>query len=166
MKRVYLLLIVTVVVLTADSLVKQWIERWLSPGDVVPVVGHAFQLTLSYNTGVAFGMFAKGGSGVLVLTGTIILILAIWALYSVYTTETPRLAYVPLGLLLGGAIANFIDRAVDGRVTDFLDVGLPMWRWPTFNLADCGIVVGVSLLMLLFWQRREPEPTQSSALSS
>jgi signal peptidase II len=143
--------------LAADSLVKQWIERWLSPGDVVPVVGQGFQLTLSYNTGVAFGMFGNGGNAVLILTGTIILMMAVWVLYSVYTSATPRLAYLPMGLLLGGAIANFVDRAMDGRVTDFLDIGLPMWRWPTFNLADCGIVVGVSLLMLLFGRYRRPQ---------
>ena len=166
MKRVYLLLIVTVVVLTADSLVKQWIERWLSPGDVVPVVGQAFQLTLSYNTGVAFGMFAKGGSSLLVLTGIIILTLAVWALYSVSATKTPRNAYLPLGLLLGGAIANFVDRTMDGRVTDFLDIGLTMWRWPTFNLADCAIVVGVGLLMLIFWSHREPHVVEVGATGS
>ena len=166
MKRVCLLLVVTVVMVAADSLVKQWIERWLSPGDVVPVVGQGFQLTLSYNTGVAFGMLGNGGSGLLVLTGTIILFLTIWAIYSVYTSATPRLAYLPLGLLLGGAIANFVDRAVDGRVTDFLDIGLPMWRWPTFNLADSGIVVGVSLLMILFWNRREPQAAEVNATSS
>ena len=166
MKRVYLLLIVTVVMLAADSLVKQWIERWLSPGDVVPVVGQGFQLTLSYNTGVAFGMFGNGGDGLLILTGTIIFIMAVWALYSVYTTETPPFAYLPMGLLLGGAIANFVDRAMDGRVTDFLDIGLPMWRWPTFNLADCSIVVGVSLLMVLYWKRREPHATEADATFS
>ncbi len=165
MKRVCLLLIVALMTLAADSLVKQRIERWLSPGDVVPIVGQGFQLTLSYNTGVAFGLFGNGGNGLLVLTGTIILIIAIWALYSVYATETPHLAYLPMGLLLGGAIANFVDRAVDGRVTDFLDIGLPMWRWPTFNLADCGIVVGVSLLMILFWKYREPQSTEAGAMS-
>lgn len=166
MKRVCLLLIVALVTLAADSLVKHRIERWLEPGDVVPVVNETFRLTLSHNTGVAFGMLGNGGIGLLVLTGTIILFLAIWAIYSVYTSETPRLAYLPLGLLLGGAIANFIDRAADGQVTDFLDIGLPMWRWPTFNLADCGIVVGVSLLMILFWNRREPQAAEVSATSS
>ena len=163
MKRVYLLIIVAITVLAGDGLVKFWINRWLEPGDLVPVVNEAIRLTLAYNTGVAFGMFGNGGRGLLVLTGAIIVVLAIWATYSVYATKTPRFAYLPLGLLLGGAIANFVDRVMDGRVTDFLDVGLTVWRWPTFNLADCAIVVGVSLLMLLFWNRQEPQVTEVRA---
>jgi len=154
---------VAVTILAVDGLVKQWIERWLTPGDVVPLLNQTFRLTLSYNTGVAFGMFGNGGSGLLVLTGAIIILLAIWALYSVFATKTPRHAYLPLGLLLGGAIANFVDRLMDGRVTDFLDVGLSLWRWPTFNLADCAIVVGVGLLMLMFSNHREPHVAGASA---
>jgi len=52
-------------------------------------------------------------------------------------------------LLLGGAIANFGDRLLDGRVTDFLDVGLGITRWPTFNLADSFIMLGIAWLLLL-----------------
>lgn len=166
MRKVNLLVLVAVIVLAADNLAKQWIAHWLAPGEIVPVVNETFRLTLSYNTGVAFGMLEDGGSGLLVLTGTIIVALAIWALYSVYATKAPRNAYLPLGLLLGGAIANFVDRVMDGRVTDFLDIGLATWRWPTFNLADCAIVVGVGLLMLMFWNHREPHIVQVGATRS
>ena len=50
-------------------------------------------------------------------------------------------------MILGGAIANFVDRLSDGRVTDFLDFGLGAARWPTFNLADSFIIVGAALLL-------------------
>lgn len=163
MRKVYQLVLVAIIVLAADGLVKLWINRWLEPGDFVPVLNEVFRLTLAYNTGVAFGMLEEGGSGLLVLTGTIIIALAIWALYSVYATKTPRNAYLPLGLLLGGAIANFVDRVMDGQVTDFLDIGLTVWRWPTFNLADCAIVAGVGLLMLMFWNHHEPHVVESGA---
>jgi len=161
MKRVYLLLIVAITVLAADGLVKFGIEQWLGVHDlVVPVVGESLRLTLVYNTGVALGMFGNGGGALLVLTGAIIVSLLIWSTYRVYETKTPALAYLPLGLILGGASANFIDRVIDGRVTDFLDFGYRMWRFPTFNLADCALVVGVSLFMILFWDRHKSEFTE------
>jgi signal peptidase II len=166
MKRISLLLLIAVTVLVTDGVVKQWIERSLAPGDVIPVMGETFRLTLAYNTGVAFGMLGNGGRGLLVLTGTIVVVLSVWAIYNVYASATPRFAFLPLGLLLGGAIANFVDRALDGHVTDFLDVGLVMRRFPTFNLADCAIVVGVGLLMLLFWSRREPQVSEVSVTPS
>lgn len=158
MKKIYRLVLVAVTVLTADGLIKLWIERWLAPGDTVPVMGEFFHLTLAYNTGVAFGMFGNGGQGLVVLTGAIIIALVIWSIYSIYEAKAPHLAYLPLGLLVGGAIANFLDRMVDGHVTDFLDFGLILWRFPTFNLADCAIVIGVGLLMVLFWGYRGSEP--------
>ena len=155
MKRVCLLLFVAIIVFASDMLTKLWIERRLQPGDYISVVGEEFRLILTYNTGVAFGILSAGGVGLSVLIGTIIVSLMGWAIYTVYDKKSPHYAYLPLGLLLGGAVGNFVDRMIDGRVTDFLDVGLTMWRWPTFNLADCAITVGVTWLVL-FWHPREP----------
>jgi signal peptidase II len=59
---------------------------------------------------------------------------------------------------LGGAIANFADRLIDGRVTDFLDVGVGAARWPTFNLADSFIIVGMAWLLLISYGQRRPLP--------
>jgi signal peptidase II len=126
----------------------------------VPVIDDLFRLTLGYNTGVAFGMFANGGLAPLVVTGVIIAGLVIWFSRSLYTGHFPGWAAWPIGLLLGGAIGNFIDRLPDKRVTDFLDVGLGAARWPTFNLADSFILIGVTLLMLTTFSHK-PQPTPS-----
>jgi lipoprotein signal peptidase len=117
-------------------------------------MGEVFRLTLGYNTGVAFGMFANGGLAPVVVTGLVILGLIVWFAQALKAGRFPPEAGWPIGLLLGGAIANFADRLFDGRVTDFLDVGLGATRWPTFNLADSAIMIGIAWLLLLNYQRK------------
>lgn len=150
MKRIFpRLLTVFLPVLGLDTLSKFWVEQTLEINQPVPVLGELLRLTLNYNTGVAFGLFANGGVWPLVVTGLIIVSLAIWLVHALRTDEIPPVASWPIGLILGGAIANFVDRLPDRRVTDLLDVGLGSTRWPTFNLADSFIVLGVIVLMLM-----------------
>lgn len=144
---VFPLLLAALAAMGFDRLTKAWAERALAVGDPVPVVGDVFRLTLGYNTGVAFGLFAQGGPWLLVVTSAVILGLVAWLLHSLRAGTVPRGVW-PLGLILGGAVANFADRWPDGRVTDLLDVGIGAARWPTFNLADSFIVVGIALLLL------------------
>lgn len=149
MKLHYRFLTALMIALAIDFLTKAWAERSLLLYTPIPLSGEFFRLTLGYNTGVAFGMFANGGVGPLILTGLIIIILAVWMVQAMRTNEIPPVAAWPVGLILGGALANFVDRLPDGRVTDFLDIGIGAARWPTFNLADSFIVVGVAVLLLI-----------------
>ena len=158
MKALYRLLPAMLIALALDGLTKTWAERVLDLYQPWPALGQTFRLTLGYNTGVAFGLFANGGSWPLIVTGVIILGLAVWLTSTLRTGELPLWAYWPVGLLLGGALANFGDRLPDGRVTDFLDVGLGTSRWPTFNLPDTFIVSGMVILMLAsFFEQRSSE---------
>ena len=91
------------------------------------------------NAGVAFGLFA--GSGVVLLVVALIAVSGLAVLLLAQSRGTVG-SWLAGGLLLGGALANLIDRAGDGSVTDFIDVG----GWPTFNLADVAITLGVTLL--------------------
>ena len=141
-----------------DGLTKIWAERSLEPYQPVPVIGEFFRLTLGYNTGVAFGLFANGGMWPLVVTGIVILGLMFWLVNALRNGQFPQIAAWPMGFLLGGAIANFVDRLLDGHVTDFLDVGLGPMRWPTFNLADSFIVVSLFTLMLLTLKQDKAQP--------
>lgn len=158
MKVLLHLVVALLVVLGLDGLTKILAEQALELHQPVPVIDDFFRLTLGYNTGVAFGMFANGGLAPLIVTGIIIVGLIIWFGQALYTGHFPRQAAWPIGLLLGGAIGNFLDRLPDKRVTDFLDVGIGAARWPTFNLADSFILIGVGLLMV-FTFNRKPQPT-------
>lgn len=145
------------IVLLLDVLTKLWAEKALTLHSPIPVLGQVFRLMLGYNTGVAFGLFANGGPWPLIVTGIIIVSLIVWLLNALRAGELPGNAAWPIGLILGGAIANFADRLPDGRVTDFLDVGLGAARWPTFNLADTSIVLGVTLLLLFSMTDKQRE---------
>lgn len=149
MKPIYRALVFLLIVLSLDWMTKTWVEQILIPFQPVPLAGQFFRLTLGYNTGVAFGMFANGGVGPLVVTGLIIVGLVIWLVSTLRSGELPHTVAAPIGLILGGAIANFADRLPDGRVTDFLDVGFGPTRFPTFNLADTFIVLGAVFLLWL-----------------
>ena len=106
-----------------------------------------FNLTLGFNTGVSFGMFRDlFVKQPLLLAGMTLVVAAgffVWALRTTRRTET-----VALGLIAGGAVGNVVDRVRHGAVTDFLDFYVGDWRWPTFNMADVMIFIGVSLLIL------------------
>ncbi len=149
MKTFLPLLIAFIIAFSLDGVSKIWAEQALAPHQPVPVIGETFRFTLGYNTGVAFGMLANGGSWPLIITGVVILGLIYWIITTLYQGNMPPMAGWPMGLLLGGAIGNFIDRVPDGRVTDFLDVGIGAARWPTFNLADSFILIGLGILLLI-----------------
>lgn len=149
MKVFLSLLIAFVVAFSLDGASKIWAEQALEPHQPVPVIGETFRFTLGYNTGVAFGMFSNGGSWPLIITGVVIFGLIVWVINVLRQGKLPPPAGAGLGLLLGGAIGNFVDRVPDGRVTDFLDVGIGTARWPTFNLADSFILVGLGILLLI-----------------
>ena len=93
------------------------------------------------NKGVAFGI---GGDISAVFIGATIVVLLGFLVFLAARSRSGWLVWVPAALLIGGALGNLADRVRDGAVTDFIDLPL----WPTFNLADMAIVVGVLLLLL------------------
>jgi signal peptidase II len=112
------------------------------------------------NTGVAFGLFASGGSAlgtiVLALVGAGVLSMVGW--FFARTPVEHGRALVALALVQGGAVGNLLDRIASGGVTDFVGVYLGSYRWPDFNVADSAICVGV--VFLLFEWSRAPEPAR------
>ena len=102
-----------------------------------------FNLALVWNYGVSFGMFAVLRQPLMLsgLSVAIICILLIWL-----TKNLSKLIAVALGLVIGGAIGNIVDRLRFGAVTDFLDFHIGTYHWPAFNIADSCIFIGVVLL--------------------
>jgi signal peptidase II len=99
------------------------------------------------NKGVAFGL---GGAISVVLIGATVVVLVGLLVYMVASGRDHGLVWLPAALLVGGALGNLADRVRDGAVTDFIDLPL----WPTFNLADVAIVLGV---LLLIWNVERAE---------
>jgi len=112
-------------VFVLDWVTKFWAEQTLLPHRPVPIIDDFFRLTLGYNTGVAFGMFTNGGIWPLVITGMIIVGLIVWFTRALYSGQFPPRAAWAVGMLLGGAIGNFVDRLLHGQVTDFSG----FWPW-------------------------------------
>jgi signal peptidase II len=125
------------VVVLADQASKAAIEANLVPGQDVDLIG-PLQLTSAHNTGIAFGLAAGSGAGVIVLTlAALALLVALFARHP----DRPGM-WVATGLMVGGALGNLADRVRTDAVTDFIDFS----AWPPFNLADAAITIGVATL--------------------
>lgn len=135
-------------VVALDQGAKALVESNLSPGEDVDVFGPV-ELTLSHNSGIAFG-FASGG-GALLVALTVLALVAIGFVFS--RDPTRRGMWVAVGLLAGGALGNLVDRVRTDVVTDYIQVG----SWPAFNLADVAVTAGV-LLFALSYLREGGQP--------
>lgn len=130
--------------LIVDQATKWWIlNQIMNPPTVIPITSF-FNLVLGYNTGVSFGVLAGVPAWVLLLVG----IAAVSALLIWMVLAEDRNTTIALGLIIGGAAGNLVDRYRQGAVTDFLDFYVGSWHWPAFNMADVGIVSGVGILLL------------------
>jgi signal peptidase II len=149
-----LLFLIALLVVAADQLSKVWIRSNLLVGQSLFEAGF-FRITHVNNTGAAFGLF-QGQSFLLTIVALVgITVLLVYALviYRKFPLLDNRLGRSTLGLVLGGAVGNLIDRLRFGYVTDFIDVG----RWPAFNIADSAITVGVILFAYSFLRSARAE---------
>jgi signal peptidase II len=144
-------IVAALVALVLDQASKLWLLFVFDLGRRGAVqVTPFFDLVLAWNTGISYGLFQQDGPvGAAVLLGfkvVAVIALAIWMARS-----TTRLATIGLGLIIGGAIGNAIDRATYGAVVDFalfhIQWGGKTLNWYVFNLADAAIVVGVAALL-------------------
>lgn len=138
------------VALPIDQVTKVLIHQNLSFSDRIPVIEGLFYLTHVRNTGAAFGLFADAEPVARLTFFIVVSVAAIGIIGSFFRQLAPgdRLSALALGLILGGAIGNLIDRIRLQEVIDFLHVRLwGGYSWPDFNFADSFIVVGVGLLM-------------------
>ncbi len=132
-------------IVAADQVTKALARGAVARGDSEAVLP-GVELVNTRNTGVAFGLFSGGGVVV-----TLITLVALAGLLAFFSRNLDRpLAWLPTGLLLGGAVGNLIDRLGGEGVTDF--VKLP--AWPAFNLADVCITVGVVALVYVLEKPR------------
>ena len=146
------LLTLTLVILALDQLTKAWIAARLpfptygDPGGAIPIVKGFFYLVHVGNTGAAWSMFS--GQSVMLAVLAAATLVAIWFWRSALHLRE-RLSQIAFGLLCGGIVGNLLDRLRHGHVVDFVDLHFGTYIYPTFNVADSGICVGVFLYL---WQ--------------
>jgi signal peptidase II len=138
-----LAVVALVSVFTLDQLSKEIVLRELGPDgsrNVVTIIPGVLRLIFVRNTGSAFGLF-QGSSEILQILAIAAVI--VMGIYYLRAAARDWVLAVGLGLIVGGALGNIVDRFRHGYVVDFID--LP--RWPTFNIADSGITIGVIVLV-------------------
>jgi len=178
----YVFWIIPAVIIILDQATKWAVVASLSLYQSVSVFGDWFRLTYILNPGGAFGV-RWDNQAFYFTAASLVIVWVIWHLWRHGSSR--RLSNWALALILGGAIGNFIDRIIVGQVIDFVDVEFPniripafdfgvishpgvlMDRWPTFNVADSAVTVGVIILIVtLFYDpvlRRRPSPVGPSA---
>ncbi len=153
-----------VLVLIVDFVSKRWVllnEETLRAK--ISIIGDFIRFIYVRNPGSAMGLFPVGRKGLIGVS-----LLATLFLIYLYKTTKPRfkIRLVAMSAILGGAVGNLIDRIFyDGRVVDFIDVGIGTHRFYTFNVADIGVTVGGTLLFLCILMEKEdkePDPVDLS----
>jgi signal peptidase II len=147
-----------VLVLIVDQVTKWWvINEVMNPPRVIPVTPF-FNLVMGWNRGISFGLMNRESAfnaWVLPLVAVVIVvILSVW----LWRNERTIVA-IAIGLVIGGALGNVVDRLRYGAVADFLDFHAAGIHWPAFNVADTSITVGAAILVLesLFARRESPK---------
>ncbi len=137
---------IAAIVIALDQIVKQIIVAQVELHEQISVIGNFFLITHILNPGAAFGIL-KGASVFFIIVTTLVVSGIIWFMERNKRTGS-KLMLVALGLVLGGAIGNFIDRLLHGEVVDFLQFNFGSYTFPIFNIADSAIVCGVALILL------------------
>ena len=132
---------------SADCVTKRWAEASLPERIPQDVLGHFIRFTLAHNPGAAMGL-PVGTSSRLVLSLLAVAGVAVILWIYARSPDGERLRAASLGLIAAGALGNLVSRLTSpSGVTDFIDVGLPAWRFWTFNVADACITIGAVILV-------------------
>jgi signal peptidase II len=155
----YILLVAAT--LAFDRWTKALIQKRFGLNESIPVIDGFFNITYVRNTGVAFGIFdplSLPAKSVLLSVFTAFAAVVV-IVYSVRSSVRNRLLQIALALILGGALGNLYDRIAYGYVIDFLEFYARSYHWPSFNVADSAISIGVALLALEILRNEAPSRT-------
>jgi signal peptidase II len=161
LRALYLALAFFVVLL--DQATKVLVRAWIPMHERIVVIPGFFDLTRVENTGAAFGLFAGATSPYrpILLNGVAFVVFVFVLVYAFKSPVHWKRLQLALAGILGGAVGNLIDRIGAGSVTDFLRLhAADKWEWPSFNVADSAITVGVVLLALDIWKNPDGAETK------
>jgi signal peptidase II len=159
-KRIGLIGGIAVLVFLVDQLTKRWVQQSIPLYQARPVVGEYVRIVHTENTGAAMGLLPERTTLLSILS--VFAVFAILYYYRQIASSSPLVA-TTLGMQLGGAFGNLVDRVGQGYVVDWIDVGIPGgWRFWAFNVADSSIVVGIVLVTLLLWLEEQKAQTRTA----
>ena len=147
------------VLYAADQLSKALVVSALEPGESFNVLGDFVRIWYVQNSGAAFSLFP--GAIWLFLPVTVVALVMIGYFFRAFRDRSPAI-HIVLGTILAGTLGNLTDRLRLGYVVDFISVGIGDWRFPTFNVADAAVVLGIGLLVVYLTfadgRRHQDEP--------
>ncbi|HEY0930629.1 MAG TPA: signal peptidase II [Gemmatimonas sp.] len=162
--KLFVALPVFLVVLVLDLITKAVAVSVLAPsGAPISVIGDWFRFALVYNPGAAFGLHLGEYSRWLFMVLTIVALAVLWRLLR-QTAEDDIRRMLAIALVAAGAVGNVIDRIrSELGVVDFIDIGVGLHRWPTFNVADIAVSSGAFLLAIVLWREERDEVARAEA---
>src|SRR5580700_6521382 len=161
----FLLGAITIPVILLDQATKLFVQAHMVLYESIPIIPNYLDITYTQNPGAAFSMLADAPPWVrkaFLLTMACAAIIVL--LVVIVRAESVSLTSISCALILGGAMGNLIDRAIRGRVIDFMRAHYYDLNYPIFNVADSAISIGVMLILLMtvFGREHEPKPERSS----
>jgi len=160
-------LIVPLAAMALDLSSKAWALKTLKPGEQIEVIKDFFYLKLSFNSGAIFGIMQDTNPWI---RTPILLAAGLGALgyfgWEFFKKEIPKMQRIALGLILGGALGNGIDRITRGHVVDFLDFWFGSWEYWIFNVADSMIVSGAILYGLAIFLDYRKNAAEAAAVEN
>jgi signal peptidase II len=150
------------VVLVLDQFTKYLVEKSIRMYDVIPVLPGFFNLTHVRNKGAAFSLFSTMPNGFRSAFFITVTLVAVAALAVLISKTGERLLVAAFSLIAGGAVGNVIDRIRFGEVVDFIQWYYRSFYWPSFNVADSAISIGVGLLVIDMIIRKPQDTTKTA----
>lgn len=143
MSKRTLIILISSIVIALDFITKKIILARVMLHESINVLPF-FSIVHVENKGAAFGSFTNLGNNIFIIISIIAIIFILVYLSKVHQ----KLEFVSLSLVLGGAIGNLLDRIQFGKVIDFIDIFIGKWHWPSFNVADSALTVGIILFLI------------------
>ena len=149
--RKYLFVVLTSTwVFCLDQATKIFIHTQFPRQESKAIIEGFFNISYVTNSGGAFGLFNEGPEWLRVILFLLFPLVCIYFIFKILQETNCRFQVLALSFILGGAFGNYVDRIRLGYVVDFIDWYVKDWHWPTFNIADSFILVGVSLLSFFY----------------
>ncbi len=146
-------IIIPILIVIIDQITKYLVVNNISMNQMIPVIEDFFYLTLHKNSGGAWGIMQNSRIFFIIMVP----IISAGVIYSIYKNNSPMIR-LALSVILGGAIGNYIDRLLEGSVTDFFLFYIGSYPFPIFNVADIAVTCGTALLVVyMLFVYKEPQ---------